>query len=255
VNVARIRGRNIRWFARRVVLSGIAISRALPRNFGWVERQCPICGYQGFFAAQGWPLRPDARCPACDGLERHRLFWLVDERCGLVAGRDVLHFAPERCIAHRVKTRARSHRTADLFATGVDLNLNLEDIALSDASVDVVLLLHVLEHVDARATMREIYRILRPGGYAVCMTPVIEGWDTTLDSAGDASLTKRDREILFGQADHVRWFAKDIRELFVESGFSLTEETAEEPEVRRYALTRGDKVFLCAKPEPIVAPV
>lgn len=48
----------------------------------------------------------------------------------------------------------------------------LEKAKLSDASADVVVMLHVIEHLpDPVATLREINRILKPGGHMVIETP------------------------------------------------------------------------------------
>jgi SAM-dependent methyltransferase len=48
----------------------------------------------------------------------------------------------------------------------------LEEAGLPDASVDAVLMSHLIEHVhDPIATLREVRRILRPGGVVVMETP------------------------------------------------------------------------------------
>jgi SAM-dependent methyltransferase len=54
---------------------------------------------------------------------------------------------------------------------------SLEAARLPEASFDEVLLWHVLEHIpDPRATLREIHRILRPGGILVVAVPNAASW-------------------------------------------------------------------------------
>lgn len=48
----------------------------------------------------------------------------------------------------------------------------LEEASLPEASIDVVVFLHVIEHVpDPLGTLRSIYRVLKPGGHLVIETP------------------------------------------------------------------------------------
>src|ERR1700722_16610286 len=58
-------------------------------------RSCPVCGYHGFFTHFGRPPRLDARCPSCNSLERHRLFWLWFGGDKSKLEGPLLHFAPE----------------------------------------------------------------------------------------------------------------------------------------------------------------
>ncbi len=65
----------------------------------------------------------------------------------------------------------------------------LEEAALDENSVDVVLMMHVIEHVpDPFGTFKEIYRILKPGGFFVLETP---RYDTLMFKL----LGKRERSI------------------------------------------------------------
>ncbi len=48
----------------------------------------------------------------------------------------------------------------------------LEEASLNENSVDVVLMMHVIEHVsDPSSTFKEVYRILKPGGIFILETP------------------------------------------------------------------------------------
>ena len=42
--------------------------------------------------------------------------------------------------------------------------LDIEKLDVADASYDVIVCNHVLEHVDDGKALAELYRILRPGG-------------------------------------------------------------------------------------------
>ncbi len=70
----------------------------------------------------------------------------------------------------------------DIAPGKADRVLNIEAIASPDASYDCVVCSHVLEHVDDKKALSEIYRVLRPGGVALIMLPVIEGWAKTYEN-------------------------------------------------------------------------
>jgi len=65
---------------------------------------------------------------------------------------------------------------------GLDVRpTTLEEAGLATESVDVALMLHVLEHVpDPLRTLHEVHRILKPGGYLMVETPDVAGWPARL---------------------------------------------------------------------------
>ncbi len=214
---------------------------------GFAERECPICGYQGPFQPAGLQVRIDARCRRCGSFDRHRLLKLaLDRRTPINRDMDVLHFAPERLIADLVRPICRSYLSADIKPGRAQRVLNIEEIALEPDSVDAVICSHVLEHVDDVAALASLYRILRPGGLAILMVPMVEGWDETYENP--AVTGRHDRVLHFGQWDHMRMYGRDFRERVRAAGFELDEVTAVEPDVSRYGLQRGEKVFLAGKP-------
>jgi len=213
---------------------------------GAVPRTCSICGYHGRFLAFGNPPRYDARCRRCGSLERHRLLklWLERELNDRSLGR-VVHFAPEPALRRILGARATHYLSADIEPGKGDLVLDLEQIALPSASVDMVVCSHVLEHVHDEAALGEVFRVLAPGGLAVLMVPVVEGWAATYENP---AVSLEERTLHFGQWDHVRYYGADFRERVRRAGFVLTEYTAIEPDVSRFGLVRGEKVFIARKP-------
>lgn len=222
--------------------------RILANLDGIFTRKCTICGYEGRFKAYGDPPRWDARCTNCKSLERHRLLALaLRHKPELISG-DVVHFAPEKSITRLIQPMAGSYRTADLYRSDCDLLLNLEAIELADGSVDVFMVSHLLEHVDDRKALSELFRCLRPNGCAIIMVPIAEGWSHSYENADAASGSDQDRLAHFGQIDHIRYYGTDLRVRIEASGFELSEFTATGEECVTFGLVRGEKVFIAKRP-------
>jgi SAM-dependent methyltransferase len=216
------------------------------RMGGVHPRECPCCGYRGLFRAFGLPPRFDAECKRCGSLERHRLFVLVSEKVMLLSNKlDVLHFAPEASIRNYLKKRVRTYITADISGIGVDLRENIEQSSLADASFDLIVCSHLLEHVNDVKALGELRRLLRVGGLLACMVPIAEGWDQTYENA--AITRPAERDLHFGQHDHVRYYGRDFPERVASRGFDVQEHTADGEQSVRFGLSRGEKVFLAWK--------
>jgi SAM-dependent methyltransferase len=210
-------------------------------------RTCSVCGYRGRFTPAGRPRRIDARCPRCGSAERYRLLALWLDRYGRhLRDARVLHFAPEKGLTQLLKARVRSYQSADVTPGRADLVRDIEAIAEPDASYDGIVCSHVLEHVDDAKALRELYRVLRPGGVALIMLPIVEGWSKTYEDP--AVVSPEDRKRHYGQSDHVRYYGADVRERIRGAGFRLDEFTAEGEDVLIYGLQRGEKVFIATKP-------
>ena len=213
-------------------------------RFPVLLRQCPICRWRGLrFAKSAGTLRDRGRCPRCGSRQRHRHLWLwLERRTSLPAGPavDLLHFAPEPGIECRLRAAAPPlrYRTAEVAdGHGCDLVLDLQALALPDDSVDVVLCNHVLEHVpDDAAALRELHRVLRPGGWAVLQVP-INGPTTIEEQPGEDPALRLGR---FGQADHVRSYGRDYLGRLRAAGFAVEElryrEDISPRDRRRYGL-------------------
>ena len=223
--------------ARRAIEHFTALAR------GRTPRLCPVCGYRGMFS----PVRhkPEIWCPSCDSRPRHRLLKLwVDREMALPERARVLHFAAEPFARDWFEARGAEYLTADIDEWH-DLSLDIEAMALPDASFDMVIANHVLEHVDDARALAEIFRVLRPGGQAVLTVPMVEGWDATYEKPG---LTEEERRLRYGDPLHRRFYGRDVRDRITAAGFRLEEFAGTEPEVSRHALHRGERVFIGVRP-------
>ncbi|MBF0338741.1 MAG: DegT/DnrJ/EryC1/StrS family aminotransferase [Nitrospirae bacterium] len=153
----------------------------------------------------------DYLCPVCGASDRERLIALyIRERTRDLKGKaSLLHFAPETALAMYLKdTGVFSYRSCDLFMVDADDRMDITNMSgYGDDTIDCFICSHVLEHVhDDRKALSELYRILKPGGWGIVLTPVLSGLADTYE---DPSITSaQDRERHFGQADHVRLYAK-----------------------------------------------
>ncbi|MEM9049512.1 MAG: methyltransferase domain-containing protein [Pseudomonadota bacterium] len=203
---------------------------------------CPVCGYEGRFS----PVRetPGIWCPACDSRPRHRLFKLwMDRHLSLSPTARVLHFAAEPSLSALIKTQVAVYRTADI-EPGFDLQLDLTALSLPDACYDLLIANHVLEHVDDRAALAEIYRVLAPGGRAILTVPQVLGWGETHE---DLDLEPDARMAYYTDRLHLRLYGADFADRVASFGFTVTYISAEEPEVTRHSLKRGERIYIAHK--------
>lgn len=124
--------------------------------------------------------------------------------------------------------------------------MDITATGLAGESVDLVIASHVLEHVDDRAALAEIHRILRPGGEALLLMPVAEGWAETFEDA--TIVTRAGRHRYFTQHDHLRHYGADVRGRIRDAGFALTEFTADGHQCGDLGIARGETLFLARRP-------
>jgi SAM-dependent methyltransferase len=92
----------------------------------------------------------------------------------------------------------------------------LENSGIPDGSLDVVVFIHVIEHLpDPLATLRSIYRVLKPGGHLVIETP-------RYDSLMFKLLRHRERSLSCD--GHIYFFTTEtLRRLYEKAGFEHRE--------------------------------
>ena len=99
---------------------------------------------------------------------------------------------------------------------------DLTDLPYPDASFDLILCSHVLEHIpNDRKAIREIGRVLRPGGHALIMVPIDRARQTTYEDP--SIVAPAGRLAAFGHPYHVRVCGWDYADRLREEGLSVTE--------------------------------
>jgi ubiquinone/menaquinone biosynthesis C-methylase UbiE len=95
------------------------------------------------------------------------------------------------------------------------------DLPFASALFDMVIANHIMEHIPADgAAMKEIYRVLKPGGIAILQVPFSEAIPFTIEEPGINNPAKQ--SALFGQPDHVRIYAlHDYLERLRSAGFTV----------------------------------
>ena len=194
-------------------------------------KECPLCGCRRRkFLPYGYVQpRENALCPGCLSLERHRLLWLwllreSDIGRGAMALPKLLHIAPEVALMRKFRkmyaSQPEHYITADLESPLADMHFDVQNIPLEDESFDALICNHIMEHVeDDDKALSELYRILRPNGWGVILSPVDLERETTFED--DTITDEKERTRIFGQYDHRRIYGRDYAARLEHAGFEV----------------------------------
>ncbi len=197
--------------------------------------------------------RDNVLSPSTLSLERHRLLWLYlkNETDFFTTPAKMLHFAPEQAFYKRFrKLKHLDYTTTDLNSPLADVKADICNLPFEDDQYDVIFCNHVLEHIpDDTKAMREIFRVLKPGGMAILQIPQDLNRDSTFED--DSITDPNERAKIFGQYDHVRVYGKDYFKKLRSIGFKVdevdyTQELSKE-EVIKYCLAKGEILPVCYK--------
>ena len=192
--------------------------------------------------------------PSTLSLERHRLLWLYLQRKTdfFTRRQKLLHFAPEQAFFKRFKAMQNlEYTTTDLNSPIADVKADICDLPFETNYFDTLICNHVLEHIkDDSKAMRELLRVLKPGGIAILQIPQDLSRATTFED--DSITDSKERSRIFGQYDHLRIYGRDYFEKLRKIGFQvkevdLTSELTME-EVDYFRLSKGELLPICTKP-------
>jgi SAM-dependent methyltransferase len=234
-------------------------------------RRCVVCGsWVRSFRPQGYQYginaelevigsiyKLDDECPICHSNDRTRLvlMYLKTRTSFFTSPCSLLHFAPEKGLTLVFE------KAPNVAYSPVDLDPNRYRHAGKVGAVDItaipfqadrfdyIICNHVLEHVDDdRAAMRELCRVLKPGGIAILQVPISLKLERTRE---DPTVTTPEKRITcFGQHDHVRLYARDYADRLRESGFDVEaiDMTAQYPEqAKEYQIDPQELLYIATK--------
>ena len=164
----------------------------------------------------------------------------------------ILDFSPSKPFEEYMRwNNTFDYTTADGLLDTYDIVVDVQNMVnLADNTFDGVICSHVLEHVpDDVKAMREIYRVLKPGGWAILMAPINLTRTEIEEDFTVESIAERWRR--FGQDDHLRVYSKKgYMDRIQESGFNLLELGKDyfgEFELHRCGVTQKSIIYLGLK--------
>lgn len=213
--------------------------------------RCPCCNqcvkeWEWF----GRQYRRRARCPHCSTLERHRKVCLYFSTLKHVGGR-AAYFGPHAAHARVMQSTFPDLKLFkfDFFAQGYRYSkdtifADVQNIPMQNASLDYVIILHVLEHVPSlRRSLQEIHRVMTSDGVLLHETPCA----TSKDSYTYCPETNRSRG-LCAQKDHLWEFGcRYLRKEFFSQGFGCTNLRVVPNESTYGIMVRGVAPLVCRK--------
>lgn len=222
------------------------------RGHGFTD---PINGksYRRFLPYGYGTLRSNVLSPGTLSLERHRLCWLYLKSHTELFSKNlkVLHFAPEQAFYWRFRQLKNiEYTTTDLNSPLADVRADICALPFENNQYDMIICNHVLEHIpDDLGAMRELFRVLKPGGLAILQVPYQANRQTTFQD--DSITDPKQRAKIFGQYDHVRVYGMDYFERLRRIGFRVEAfDIAHEldaAQIQQYGLAPGELIPLAFK--------
>jgi SAM-dependent methyltransferase len=247
---ARLAPRSLRSWALELIL--------LIRGIAFVgsRHSCPCCGwrFRGFSAGgSSLKTRPSGHCPRCRAKARHRRIWLfLKERTNLfIDSLRLLEVSPAFSFSRQwVKATNLMFVGADLSrGPHISVRMDLTAGCFAPDAFDAIICVHVLEEIaDDRRAMQELFRMLRPGGWALVSVPTRMDRETY----EDWTITRpKDRRHAFGEEAHVRIYGQDLVQRLQGCGFEVEVDLATDvvPAIREaHGLRDDENIFFCTKP-------
>jgi len=162
----------------------------------------------------------------------------------------LFHVSPNYCLSRRFST------LPIIDYVGVDHNnhrnifvkMVLPATPFLSETFDAIICIHVLEHIqEDRKAIHELYRVLKPGGWAGISVPIRLDQKTYEDPT---ITSPEERERNFGETMHVRYYGYDLVDRLEEAGFLVKMYPGKEVDQQsrqKYGLRDDENIFYCTK--------
>ena len=163
----------------------------------------------------------------------------------------LLHIAPEKNLQKALKAFSKiKYISGDLNPLVADRKIDITDINFENNYFDFIICNHVLEHiVDDRKAMRELFRVLKPEGFAILQVPISKNAKETFEDFSIILPEKKER--YFGQKDHVRIYGKDYKNRLESVGFKVVlydiKKDLSIQDIKKFGLNESEILYLCGK--------
>ncbi len=250
---------------------------------------CPICEHKApsFLPGGTKFIRHNCFCANCGSKERHRHLWIalqkdfpeltcpdyniqpwkinktIKEPC--LPSYSILHWGGERPIARKLFARYNlNYVCVDAWQSRQRTyarQCDILNISYPDNSQDLIILDHVLDKIEQdKKALKELYRVLKPGGKVLFMVPIYYNLEKTYENS--SVTTDEERLKHFDQENRQRKYGRDFPERLRQAGFLVTKYLLKDisaQDRRYYGLdeydddaslnaVRGADIFICTKP-------
>ena len=196
-------------------------------------------------------------CPVCKSSYRTRIVKLYLDYIDIFSKSiRVLHLAPEAQIAFIFSKESNiEYIPGDIDPERYSyytksMRVDLTSMQFNSNFFDLLICNHVMEHIpDDKQAMKEIYRVLKPGGSAILQVPVSYKIKSTIE---DFTITSKEERLKkFGHKDHVRIYGPDYFNRLKDAGFRIEifnpADISSSREISRLALDKDERVFIAGK--------
>lgn len=191
-------------------------------------------------------IKEDKLCPRCGSLQRTRRLWQIIDNDFSSKDQAILDFSPSRTIYRLMKKKFHHYLSSDLSGDFIaDVAYDIKNIDCANEQFDLIICYHVLEHIDDDIkAMEELFSVLKSGGYCIIQTPYKKG-----EIYENSSITSSaEREIHFGQSDHVRIYSiNGLKERLLSVGFVVEVRNFKEESDNYGGFNVDETTFICKK--------